>query len=108
MRDFRSMGNGSRHPDTLFLPACHAHPFLFGRAKGSEINIGKDDAQFIDSLREAAQKYGAVADLLLAIRDGILIDDLGNKEVVADSTDLIILKTAQVAAAFSELDRDVM
>lgn len=69
------------------------------------MNIGKDEAQFIDALREAAKRHGAVADLLLVIRDGILIDGVGNKEVVADEYDLGLLKMAQIAAAFAALDR---
>ena len=28
LRDFRSMGNGSRRPDTSFQPTCHAHPYF--------------------------------------------------------------------------------
>ena len=70
-----------------------------------KVNIGKDEARFIDLLRSAAKEYGTVAELLDAIRDGILIDDLGNKEIVADETDVGIFKAAQIAAAFAELDR---
>lgn len=60
----------------------------------------------IDFLRDAAKEYGAVHDLLVAIRDGILIDCMGNKEVVADEGDIRIIKAAQVAAVFAELDRE--
>lgn len=69
------------------------------------MNIGKDEAQFIDALRDAAKQYGAVADLLFAIRDGILIDGNGNKEIVADECDLGLIKVAQIAAVFAALDR---
>lgn len=69
------------------------------------MNIGKEEANFIDNLREAASRYGAVADLLLAIRDGLLIDDLGKKEIVADESDMSILRLAQITASFSDLDR---
>lgn len=70
------------------------------------MQVDSDQAKFIDNLREAAGVYGAVADLLYAIRDGLLIDDLGNKEIVADEVDLGVLRIAQIAAAFAEADRE--
>lgn len=63
------------------------------------------DALFIDRLRDAAKEHGAVFDLLTAIGDGLLIDDLGNKEIVALDADLDLLKSAQIAFEFAKLDR---
>lgn len=63
------------------------------------------NVRFIEQLREAAVTYGAVADLLSAIRDGLLIDGVGNKEIVASDEDLQIFLDAQIAAEFSEFDR---
>lgn len=65
----------------------------------------EDQAKLIDHLREAAKEFGAVYDLLIAIEEGIMIDGLGNKEVVADKDNLEIILAAQEAAAFAKLDR---
>lgn len=64
-----------------------------------------EEAQFIDRLRQAAREHGAVADLLDVVERGIMIDELGNKDVVAENDDLRMLELAQNAAAFVRLDR---
>lgn len=65
------------------------------------------NVKFIEAIREAGNKYGAVADLLRAVRCGLLIDGNGNKEIVAEDDDLQILLDAQIAAEFVDFDRSV-
>lgn len=67
--------------------------------------VDKKVAELIDALRAAAREHGAVYDLLIAVREGILLDNNGNKEIVGDKTDIVILNAAQIAASFSEMDR---
>ena len=60
---------------------------------------------FIDRLREAARDHGAVADLLGALEEGLLIDGTGNKEIIADDECIKWLVAALMAAKFVDLDR---
>lgn len=70
------------------------------------MNIGIDEAKFIDHLRKAANEYGAVSDLLDAITESIQIDSTtGIQLIVADKADKSIFQLAKIAAAFSRLDR---
>ncbi len=74
--------------------------------EGMKVNIGKDEAKFIDHLRDAAKEFGAVSELLDAIHESISIDDAtGILMIVADETDKSIFHLAKLAAAFSGLDR---
>jgi hypothetical protein len=63
------------------------------------------NVEFIERLRTAAKEHGAVADLLESLRDGLLIDGNGNKEIMAEGVDLEIIENAIVAADFSAFDR---
>lgn len=63
------------------------------------------NVKFIESLREAGNHYGAVSDLLNALRDGLLIDGAGNKEIIADEDDLQIMQDAILASEFVDFDR---
>lgn len=60
------------------------------------MNIGDEEAKFIDHLRSAAKEFGAVSDLL---------DAIGLALIVADETDKSIFHLAKIASAFSRLDR---
>ncbi len=70
-----------------------------------EMDMDTDQIRVIERLREAAKEHGEVHDLLLTMRDCILIDDLGNKEIVASAEDLAYLKAALMAADFAIYDK---
>lgn len=61
--------------------------------------------RFVDRLREAAKEHGAVFDLLGLIDDTIMIDGLGNKEIVAGKDGVEWLMAAILAARFAAMDR---
>lgn len=67
--------------------------------------MNEEKARFIDHLREAATKYGAVSDLLDLLESCLLIDGNGNREINGDDDDIDYLKAAQLAAVFARLDR---
>mgnify|MGYP006054827409 CR=1 FL=1 len=70
------------------------------------MNIGDEEAKFIDHLRSAAKEFGAVSDLLDAINESVSIDEsTGLALIVADETDESIFHLAKIASAFSRLDR---
>ena len=60
---------------------------------------------FIEALRDAGNEHVAVLDLLNALRNGLLIDGAGNKEITADKKDLQIIQDAIIASAFVNFDR---
>lgn len=63
------------------------------------------NASFIERLRHAAEEHGAVYDLLAVISEGLIIDDLGNNEIIEDNENIQMLKSAQFAFEFAKLDR---
>lgn len=70
------------------------------------MNIDPSFASEVDKLRQAAKENEMVFDLLMLIGRSLLIDDLGNKEIIAEKEDLRLLKICEVAAAFAAYDID--
>ena len=75
-----------------------------GGMRGKDMQ--SEHCRFIDRLREAAREHGAVADLLEALDESLLIDGLGNKEIIGGHDEIEWLKAALVAAKFVALDRE--
>lgn len=69
------------------------------------MSISTKQAAFIDELRDAAKEHEAVYKLLLVIDSGILIDEAGNRDVVATDDDCQLIRAAQITAAFAKTDR---
>lgn len=86
------------------MPARPRMPDPFPRQDERQENVDSKHIRFIDRLREAAKEHGAVADLLGALSDSILIDDLGNREIVGDKDSIEWIKAAILAEAFVAMD----
>jgi len=65
-------------------------------------HISIDQAKFIDELRASAKTSPAVHALLVTLRDCVLIDGAGNREIYEES--VATITAAQIAASFSEVD----
>lgn len=64
------------------------------------------DVKFIEALRKAGSEYGAVADLLDVLRNGLMIDGTGNKAITASGDELQVIQDAILAAECVEFDRN--
>ncbi|SFK64105.1 hypothetical protein SAMN05216302_101147 [Nitrosomonas aestuarii] len=60
----------------------------------------------VERLRKAAKEDDVVYELICLISKSILIDDLGNTEVIAEKEDLRHLEACQIASHFAEYDFD--
>jgi hypothetical protein len=65
----------------------------------------KDQIDVIERLRAAAQQHGEVANVLSVLKKSLLIDEVGNREIIADATQCDYLQAAMMAADFAEYDR---
>lgn len=67
------------------------------------------DPEFIgevEMLRKAAKENEVVFDLLALINRSLLIDEAGNREIIADDEDTRLLVICDVAASFALYDHD--
>lgn len=69
------------------------------------MHLEVEHIEFIDRLRDAAKEHGAVAELLMLIDNSLMFDGAGNKEIIADETEIEYLKAALLAAKFVNSDR---
>lgn len=65
--------------------------------------LTKDEARFVDDLRQAAKQCRCVADLVLTISQSIVIHN-GEQYFNGDATHARMLEVASVAAGFVYLD----
>ncbi|MDH2239091.1 hypothetical protein N5K27_22540 [Pigmentiphaga sp. GD03639] len=88
----------------VVIPAHYGTPDPFiGRMKGKDME--PELIRFIDRLREAAKEYGAVADLLRILDESLLLDDMGNRQIIGNDEDVEWLRAALMAAQFVAYDR---
>ncbi len=70
------------------------------------MNIDPEFVSEVERLRKAAKENEVVFDLLLLISRSVLIDDIGNREIIADDKDTRLLQACDMAAAFAAYDID--
>ena len=70
------------------------------------MNIDPKFVSEVERLRKAAKENEVVLELLYLITKSILIDDNGNKEIIADKDVLRSLEACQVASVFADYDID--
>lgn len=60
----------------------------------------------VEMLRKAAKENEVVFDLLTLINRSLLIDDFGNREIIADDNDIRLLRVCDAAAHFAKYDKE--
>lgn len=70
------------------------------------MNIDPKFVGEVERLRYAAKENEVVFELLILISRSLLIDEAGNREIVADDNDTRLLQICDVAAAFAAYDID--
>ena len=68
--------------------------------------LTKDEARFVDDLRQASREFEAVAVLVKTIERSLNIS-YGERSIIGDDADLRELKVVCVAAWFVGLDSDI-
>lgn len=72
------------------------------------MDLKREHVDFIDRLREASRRYGVVVDLLMILDGTVLIDDIGNREILDDEEGVEYLKAALMAAKFVIAERGIL
>jgi hypothetical protein len=70
------------------------------------MNINPEFVSEVERLRKAAKENEVVFDLLMLISRSLLIDEAGNREIIADDKDTRLLKICDVASSFAAYDID--